>query len=128
MDKNFSIEIKGMRETINYLAEKNLAIQDASDKAVFQSALMVEAEVKASIAGQRSEKRSVDTGRFLSSVWTKHTQKYVASIEPMVDYGIYLEYGTSKMQGRYHFRNSLNRMRDKIPAEFNTEIKSEVRD
>lgn len=116
------IEVESMKEAVAFFQEENIKYQDATDKAVFQSALAVETEVKRSIAGQSEEDPSVDTGRFLNSVWTQHTEKYVAIVQPGVDYAQYLEEGHRSFAGRHHFKNSLERMRDKIPSEFNAEF------
>ena len=84
------------------------------NKAIHNAGFMVEGEVKMSIAGQLSEPRSVDTGHFMGTVGTDTIQEYVAFVYSPVDYSKYLEYGTSRFEGRHHFRNSFQRKRSEI--------------
>lgn len=77
--------------------------------ALFQGALFLEGETKESIAGHRAEPTSVDTGRFMSSVKSKTVDNESVEVYSDVDYAQYLEFGTSKMSARSHFRNSADR-------------------
>lgn len=86
---------------------------EAIEKSMIQVGGFMEGEVKSSIAGQRAEPRSVDTGNFLSSI--KNTpDKTSVVISSDVEYAAQLEYGTGKRKPRRHFQNSAERNRDKI--------------
>lgn len=74
----------------------------------------LESEIKESIAGRRSEPPSVDTGTFLQRVHTTQIDPYTYTIGDGVEYGQFLEMGTSKLKPRRHFRNSLNRNNQKL--------------
>jgi len=91
------------------------------NKAIHNAGFKVESEVKQSIAGQKAEHRSVDTGRFINSVNTKlgDMVSYVVSNLP---YSKYLEYGTSKITARKHFRNSLARKKPEIRRDIQTAL------
>lgn len=86
-----------------------------NDISLFRAGLLLEAEVKKSIAGQRSERRSVDTGQFLSSVETVRKKQDIVAVRSTVQHAAPLEFGTSRgAPPRRHFGNSLRRMTPKI--------------
>jgi len=119
-----SVEVVGINATIRSLATKNkrigMVVNDAIQNDIGN--YMVD-EVKASIAGQRSEPKSVDTGAFEASIKKKKKGKMAVSIQDGVPYGKYLEYGTSRIGERRHFRNSLDRNRTTINATILAKLK-----
>lgn len=117
------VQVIGVKEAVQKLDMRKKEIVDSVAIAIRRSALMVEAEVKQSIAGRRTEPRSVDTGRFMQSVSTSHIGLLQSSVESNVEYAKFLEYGTSKIAPRYHFRNTAARSREKVISE----IKNAVR-
>jgi len=108
------IAVKGIDEAISKL--KDIASNKLKnvEQGIKKAGFYVQAEVQASIAGQRAETRSVDTGRFLNSVKTTFPEPYTATVETNVVYATHLEFGTSKLQPRSHFRNTANRNKDKV--------------
>lgn len=108
------ITIKGVTESLNFLEKMNKLKQEKLNDAVHQAGFFVESEVKESIAGRRAESRSVDTGHFLQSVATDNSKDYESNVYTDVDYGPFLEYGTTRIKERRHFRNSLERNRKKV--------------
>ena len=62
------IEVLGVKETIRGLNSDQKGTKDGIASAMSQIALFEEGQVKLSIAGQKAEPRSVDTGRFLNSI------------------------------------------------------------
>tara|TARA_Y100000034_G_C6565810_1_gene245014 strand:- start:134 stop:499 length:366 start_codon:yes stop_codon:yes gene_type:complete len=73
----------------------------------------MEGKIKESVAGRAAEPRSVDTGRFMGSV--RGTAKgNEATVSSGVPYAKDLEFGTTRMTARRHFRNSLSREKQKI--------------
>jgi hypothetical protein len=116
------IEISGIKQTKKYLARKN---KDATKKVsigMSKVAIFMQGEVKSSIAGRRNEPTSVDTGRFLNSVEFS-AGKNDAVIFTQVPYSKFLEYGTSRMRARKHFRNSKFRNEHKIKNMLRNHIK-----
>lgn len=77
--------------------------------ALQESALLLQEEIQNSIEGNRAEPRSVDTGEFLASVAVTNSS-LGASVSSDVPQAVFMEYGTSTIAPRQHFRNSLNRL------------------
>ena len=117
-----SIQIKGIEEAKQFLKNTSSKTFEAANKAIVKAGFYVEGEVKESIAGQRAEQRSVDTGRFLNSVKNVQNQPLTASVETNVEYAKFLEYGTTKMQPRHHFTNSAKRSEPKVKEFVQAEI------
>lgn len=102
-------------------------IQSASKAAMKDVSLFLEAEIKASVAGQRAESRSVDTGRFLNSVSSQYAADN-AVVFSTVEYAPYLEYGTSRgIRARNHFRNAASRNEKKIVGFVSAELKKALK-
>lgn len=117
-----TIKIEGVAEAQRHLLLKNKLFAMAAEKAMDEATLYVEGEVKASIAGNRAEHPSVDTGHFLQSV-TSETAGEGGYVYTDVDYAKYLEYGTSKIPARRHFRNTASRVRPKVQAFVTDELR-----
>lgn len=105
-----------------HLRNKADVIKDASVRAVTRATFYVEAEVKESIAGRRAEHVSVDTGRFLNSV-KSNVYQTEGEVYTNLEYAPFLEWGTSAIPERRHFRNSKNRSEKKIEGFFEAEVK-----
>ena len=108
------VQIIGVKEAVQKLDLKNKEVLNKVSAAINTAALDVEGEVKQSIAGRRAEMRSVDTGRFMGSVTTTKRGELVSAVETNVEYAKFIEYGTSKLNPRYHFRNTAAREREKV--------------
>lgn len=111
------VEVKGVPEVMKRLNR----ISDATRKEVLAgidyAGQIGRNEVMDSIAGRGNELRSVDTGRFLNSVEThSFIEGNDAGVEifSKVEYAEHLEYGTTTMKPRRHFRNSRDRIAPKI--------------
>ena len=118
------VKIFGVNEVVKALTKYNRDLNNANNFAVGRAALLYESEVKQSISGRSSEKRSVDTGRFLSSVTSSKMNASSWRVASDVEYANYLEYG-SRTTGpaRNHFRNSIKRARPKINKLFAEALK-----
>ena len=112
----------GVPSTRLKLKFKNSKSISAVENAMKKIALYMEGEIKSSIAGEKAEPTSVDTGAFLNSVKSESSTDD-AIIFSNIFYAKHLEYGTSRMNERRHFRNSLNRNKEKINAFINSQIK-----
>lgn len=122
--KGIIIEVKGVAEAVGKIKDFSEEKLQKMGQGVKNAGFYVQAEVQASIAGQRAELRSVDTGRFLSSVKTTFPAPYTASVETNVEYAPHLEYGTTRIQPRPHFRNSADRNKDKVKEIIKQQVKS----
>ncbi len=119
-----SISVQGIPATQAFLSMTSKAVLNKAGKAVLQAGFYVEGEVKKSIAGQKAEPKSVDTGRFLNSVETKKIGPLSAKIKSDVEYAQHLEYGTSKINPRHHFTNTANREKVKVQSFVQAAVKS----
>jgi HK97 gp10 family phage protein len=115
-----NVEIKGVAEAMRKIMEKGKMIKDGTDAKLFQAANMLQQEIQESIIGNRAEVKSVDTGNFANSITVQKLADLKYSVETDVEYSKFLEYGTSKMPARYHFRNSVSRNTDKINSIVNS--------
>jgi len=96
------------------LMSNPIRIKGALKRAIRKSALLVE---------RYSKMRSpVDTGRLRSSIRTT-INELTATVNPTVDYAIYVHDGTRYMTGRPFMRLGAEDAEDKIRAVFNREIK-----
>lgn len=108
-------EVLGVAEAIRIISQTSQQIKDGMDLGVFQGAVFVQEEIKESIAGNRGETRSVDTGRFLNSVSLQKISDGVYEVFTDVEYAPDLEYGNSKgMEPRRHFGNTASRTQKKV--------------
>lgn len=108
----YEVEID-VSKAVGRIEDASKAVKDKIAEGTRTAGFFMEGEVKASIAGQRSEPTSVDTGNFLNSVTTE-AEGINTKVYTDVEYAKYLEWGTSKMNPRKHFQNSLIRNVDKI--------------
>jgi len=118
------IQVIGIPKSMAFLAGVNKVILAKANNGVKQAGFFMEGEIKESIAGQKAEPKSVDTGRFLNSVHAVFPKKLVAKVETNLSYARGLEFGTSRMQARHHFRNSVARNREKVTDFIKAEVKT----
>jgi len=116
------LEISGIREANRFFDKKKKNIFKKENIGLKNAALFLQGEVKSSIAGQRAEPTSVDTGQLLRSVDTR-VGTDDAVVFSNVKHSKFIEFGTSKFIGRKHFRNSKNRNKEKIRQLLEKEIK-----
>ena len=86
---------------------------NASEDGVKEATLYAEGQIKESIAHGKNAAKAVDTGRFLNSV-TGTSKGKVGAVTSNVKYAPDLEFGTSKMSARPHFRNTMKKEQTKI--------------
>ena len=123
MTIGFKIQIvngKEIAEAIKKFGAEKIA---KANDAVHDAGFMVEDEIHMSIAGRRDEPTSVDTGAFQTSVRTNNSRFLISEVFTPLDYPIFLEYGTSKIEPRRHFGNSLARKYDDINNKIKVTIK-----
>lgn len=116
------IKVDGEENLRRFLDKRADATTEAVGDALAASAAFLQAEVEASIRGQRAEPRSVDTGKFLRSVRVAVTND-AATISSFADHALALEYGTSRLPARSHFRNTLARNFSEVVDVFKDEVK-----
>lgn len=122
------VEILGVAETIRNLQAKQKRIIDSTQAEVIQAANYVQQEVQESIIGNRAEPKSVDTGTFGNNIEVDMINRGEYVIQPnnrkyknnqtVKEVAKFLEYGTTKINPRRHFRNTKLRTTPKIVAKF----------
>ena len=118
-----NIQVAGIASTQALLSMKSKEASTRANEAIIKAGFFIEGEVVQSIAGKRAETRSVDTGRFMGSVKSAQKQPLTATIESNVEYAEHLEYGTSRMKPRSHFRNTAKRNEKKVQDFIEAELK-----
>lgn len=108
-----NFQVFGLNTTQAKLLKSSVIVQQGIKESMPKIGMLLQSKVKSSIAGREAEPASVDTGRLLNSVDFKTTNTE-ADVFTDVDYGKYIEFGTSKTQARHHFRNSLNRNKEEV--------------
>ena len=132
-----SFQIAGIAEVTRMLQAVGKDIEKGADFGVVRAATFVAEEVQESIAGNRAEPKSVDSGKLIRSISVEKLGKGSAKIEPKresypdssantQEVATFLELGTSRVNPRRHFKNTANRNKDKIRDIINTEIKQEL--
>ena len=118
-------EVTGIKEVNAQLKKNEIKIRRSISTAMNKISLFMEDEVRQSITGHRNELKSFDTGNFSARLSSRNTLDS-ATIQDGTGYGKYLEYGTSRLGERRHFRNSLARNKNKITNFLKSEIKKSV--
>lgn len=120
------IEIRGIDGVNRYLKKKSSNIKDEIKSSMRESSMLLKEEVQSSIQGHRAEPRSVDTGEFLNSI-RRGAGNNSASVASNVKQALFMEYGTTKIHERRHFRNSLNRLKPVITKKIQSHVKTATR-
>lgn len=121
------VEVKGINRVVNFLRLKNIAITTKAEIGLIQAGNFVQQEVQESIIGNRTEPKSVDTGRFGNSIVTRPTGKGLEGMKIFPERSNYpgtstntqdvakaLEFGTSRTPARRHFSNTKDRTKKKV--------------
>lgn len=103
-----NLEVKGLPELNSYLKRTAGKSKLALGQSMQQIGMMMEAQVRASVAGAAGEPRSIDTGFFHDSIHSRATQDSV-TIADRTSYGKFLEKGTTRINARHHFTKSFTR-------------------
>ncbi len=128
------VDVLGIRAVIDRLRSQGKDVEDATDLGVIKAGGFIEEEVKESIMGNRAEPKSVDTGRLGNSIEFEKTGRAQGVVKPKKEsypeggantqeVATFLEFGTSRINPRRHFRNTKTRNRGKISEIINKEIR-----
>lgn len=102
------IKVLNLNKTINNMKTIPPFIKRGINKGLKEAGELLKVEIRESIKGNKPEPRSVDTGKFLDSIQIEQKKDSI-TIFSDVEHSIFLEFGTSRIHERRHFRNSLNR-------------------
>lgn len=118
------IQVSNSKEFQNKLKRISNDIRTSIAVSSAESGMILKEEIESSIAGQRSEPRSVDTGAFLASIQSQNLANGIGfEVWTDIEYAKFLEYGTTYIEERRHFRNSMDRVSPIIKEKFGNEIK-----
>lgn len=94
MADGITVKLEGVEDLIRKVRSYQVIKKEAVRIALVRGALKVELAAK--------EMCPVDTGRLRGSITTdkRYIQKYLVKVGTNVDYGIYVEFGTKKMDAR----------------------------
>ena len=109
-----------------FMEEKQKIIEKQLPESVKNATLEIQKQVKESIARGTNAPVAVDTGLFLSSVDFEVTGQNQAKVFTDLEYAKFIEYGTSKMKARPHFRNTVFVIQDGIKETFGIEINEAI--
>jgi hypothetical protein len=94
-DRNITITVKGIPEVKKALKTKNINILKAVDFGVYKGAVYLKIKVKEAIRGHGSAPSAVKSTHFVTSVYAKKKDYFVAEVGSKAPYAKFLEFGTS---------------------------------
>ncbi len=106
--------ISGDLKTIAFLVGTEKFVRATTSRGIGKAAEFLKGEVKQSVRGARAEPRSIDTGEFLNSVNDRKLEELKAEVFSDVKQALFLEFGTTRIPERRHFRNSASRNKREI--------------
>ena len=121
------VDVIGVPELIKSMKEKQDRLKMELPQSVKDAVIFLHGQVKLSIAQGINAPVTVDTGRFLNSVDFETTGTNEAKIFTDLEYAKFLEYGTSKMEARPHFKNTTFVNQVKIKEDFNAKVKVAIK-
>jgi HK97 gp10 family phage protein len=101
MPTTLKVELKGVPEFISNLKAQSVEIQKAVSDDIQKGGLSIERDAKL--------KAPVDTGALKSSIHYEQTGEFSCNISDGVLYGVFQEYGTSKMRAQPFMRPSVEK-------------------
>ncbi len=109
--KVVNFQVLGISAVMARLEAAKIKVYTGADEGVVKAGAYVEEELKESIAGNKSEPQSVDTGHFVGDVKFNKTGYAIGKVHtPDTPYAIYVEHSTRISGGpRRHFGNTKKR-------------------
>ena len=113
------VKLRNLSKVLNNLSktEKTIAL-NALNRGIHKGGFIVEKEVK--------KRAPVDTGRLRRAIHTK-LGKMKATVISGVDYNNYLEFGTSRMKAKPHFRPGMEASKSKVVKVVEKEVIRAIR-
>jgi len=117
-----SVNVMGVKELVEYMSHKQELVKTKLPDGIRDATLIMHNGIKQSIAQGTNAQVAVDTGRFLNSVDFENIDSNTAKIFSELEYAKFIEYGTSKMAARPHFRNTMWVLSPGIKEVFNNKV------
>ncbi len=133
-----NVQFRGIEGTITKLAAAGIVVKDGADLGVVKAASFIQEEVKESIAGNRVEHKSVDTGLLIDSIEVERPEEAVAIIKPKrkvypgtntttEEVATIIEFSPNIKGGpRSHFRNTEKRKKQEVRGIIDKAIRSRL--
>ena len=121
----FNISVLGIGKAQRYISSALKEVKRKAEEGVNKATFYAEGEIKTSIAQGKNAPRAVDTGELLNSV-KGESKGMKGQISSNAKHAPHVEFGTSRMQSRPHFRNTMTKEHDRI-SEFIQNKVSEVK-
>ena len=116
-----SIQILGVDTTAQFLRKKSAEVIAKAQFGIKESTFELEKQIKKSIAQGINASKAFDTGLLAKSPTAK-IGILKGTVSSILNYAGHVEYGTSRMQARPHFRNTLSKNKLKIIAYVQSKI------
>ena len=120
MNVSVKVDVKELKE---YMKHKQSLVSKQLPEVVQKATLYLHGEVKKSIAHGTNAPVAVDTGRFLNSVDFANVGENESKVFTDIEYARYIEFGTSRMNSRPHFMNTMKKEDDNLKEFFTLMIK-----
>lgn len=117
------IRMMGIPEFKRFMEDKQTKFKKILPEGLREATLLMHGQIKESIARGTNAAVAVDTGRFLNSIDFDSTEN-MARVFTNIEYAKFIEYGTSKMSARPHFRNTADVLKAGIREVMAVKIKS----
>lgn len=119
------VEVRGISEVMNMLRLQGIEINNRVDLEVVKQGNFIQQEVQESIIGRRAEPKSVDTGFLANNIELDvqsrgreiihpSNKKYSKKGTTVKQVASFMEFGTSRIRPRRHFRNTEKRNSKKV--------------
>ena len=116
------IEVRNIDQVRKFIERKNLKALKLINEGVKEAAVHVLGKVKTSIARGTNAPVAVDTSRFLQTVQIEKKGD-TARVFNDLSYAKFIEFGTTRMRARPHFRNTKFKEKDKIRRLIDASVK-----
>lgn len=123
MPPSFSIAVTGVKQVAKIIENKKKKAIVNSDNALNKFSQILAGKVTESIFRGTNAPKAIDTGAYGRSINAKKVNVAEYKISDGVQYGKYVEYGTSRMPARPHFRNTLKKEKRNITQAIQTAIR-----
>lgn len=110
-----SIDVLGTKSAALFLVTKGTKVISQAQAGIVQATFFIEGEIKKSIAHGTNAPIAFDTG-LLSKSPASEIGTLSGKVSSNLEYADEVEYGTTRMSARPHFRNSLSKNKMKIIA------------
>ena len=122
------VDVKGVKEMIELIREKNTRLKGVLPESIRDAVIFLHGQVVLSIHhGNIGVPKAVKTGLFGGTIQWENIGINEAKVFSDLEYAWFIEKGTSKMQERPHFKNTMFVNQNKILEDFNAKVKQVIK-